>query len=73
MIIRLNGQLPVLFAAIDQDRQLDSSRPAIINQLIKSSTNGAPGIKHVIYQHYVPAFDVTGKFRAIDDGFGSYR
>src|SRR6266404_6504512 len=63
----------MLVAAIDQDRELHTSRPAEINQLVERRPHSASGVKYIVYQNDAAAFNIAGQFRAADNRLGANR
>ena len=66
-VVRLNRQLAMFVAPIDQHGELHASRPAKINQLIQRGANRAAGVQNVVNQNDVAVFNIPGKFSAADD------
>lgn len=60
----------MFLSPIYQYRQLYSTRPTKIHQLIHSRTYRASGIEHVINENDAFTFDVFGKFGTVDDRVG---
>src|SRR5215831_18982377 len=63
----------MFIAAVDQHRQLHSSRPAKIDQLIHRGTYRPPGVQHIIDQHDGSSFNVTRQLRTADDRLSAHR
>src|SRR5258705_8997685 len=72
-VISLDRQFPMFVAAINQDRQLHTPRPAKIDQLVERSPHRAPGVKNVINQNDAAAFTIAGQSSATDNRLGPHR
>src|SRR5262249_29718664 len=70
-VIRLYRQFAVFVPAIDEHRQLPSSGPSEIDQLVERRAYRASGVKDVVDQDYSPAFDVAGQLRAANNWLGA--
>ena len=65
--VGLDRQFAVLAAAVDQDGELDFSRPAEIHELVERGTDRASGVKNVVDENDVLTVDVVVELGAIDD------
>ncbi len=65
-VIRPDRQLAV--AAIDDHRQADRRRPAVVGQGIEGSAHRPPGEQHVVDEHHRAAADLRHGVGALDDG-----
>jgi len=54
--------------AVNQHGNLDSSWAAIINQCVKSSSDGAPGEKDIIHKDHLPVVNSTWQISGLDHG-----
>src|SRR5712692_5975060 len=71
-VIRLNRQLAMFVAAIDQHGKLHAARPSEIDQLVDRCAHRATSVKHVVDQNDVAPFDIAGQFSAADDRFRAH-
>src|SRR5581483_8093067 len=72
-VIRLNRQLAMLIAAVDQNCELHAARAAEIDQLIQRGAHSAPSVKHIIDQDDRAVFDVAGQFGSANARLCSHR
>src|SRR5438132_5890325 len=61
----------MFLAAIYKHGQLHAPRPAEVDQLVERRTYSSTSVKDVIDQDDAAAFDVSGKFSAVNDRFGA--
>ncbi len=59
-------------AAVDQGRQHDLGRPAVIEQLVDRGARGTSGVQHVIHQHDGGVVDLEWNLGRLDLGVQSF-
>ena len=55
-------------AAVNQRRQLDSRRPAVVEDLVDRGTHGAAGVEDVVDDHDRLVVDAEVELGGVDDG-----